>query len=157
MTEPTASRPRFPKGYGIAADAKGMLPWSWADERLVASRNYWIVTTRPDGRPHAMPVWGLWLDGAVHWGSSPSSVKAKNVAHDPRVAVHLESGDEVVILEGEAEAFALDDRLADAYREKYEYRPDPSEGGGWFRLRPRVGFAWTEKDYPRTATRFDFC
>jgi hypothetical protein len=158
VTEPTASRPRFPKGYGISADAKGMLPWSWADERLAAGRSYWIVTTRADGRPHAMPVWGVWVDGAVHWSSSPSSVKARNLARDPRVVVHLDSGDEVVILEGEVETFALDDRVADAYAAKYQWRPEPSEsdGGGWFRLSPSVAFAWTEQDYPGTATRFDF-
>lgn len=158
MTDPTASRPRFPKGYGIAPDVEGMLPWSWADERLVASRNYWIVTVRPDGRPHAMPVWGVWLDGAVHWGSSPSSVKAKNLARDPRVVVHVESGDDVVILEGEAESFLISDPVADAYEAKYEWRPSTAEGdrGGYFRLRPGVAFAWTEQDYPRTATRFDF-
>jgi hypothetical protein len=154
VIQPTASRPRFPKGYGIAADAEGMLPWRWADERLAAGRNYWIVTTRPDGRPHAMPVWGVWVDGGVHWGSSPSSVKANNIARDPRVVVHVESGDEVVILEGEAEPFVLDERVADAYHAKYEYRPGGE--GGFFRLRPRVAFAWTERDYPRTATRFDF-
>lgn len=156
MTEPTASRPRFPKGYGIAAEAEGMLPWGWAVERLAASRNYWIVTARPDGRPHAMPVWGLWLDGGALWSSSPRSVKARNLARDPRVVVHLESGDDVVILEGEAEPFALDDRVADAYNAKYGYRPAPSADGAWYRLSPRVAFAWTEQNYPRTATRFDF-
>jgi Pyridoxamine 5'-phosphate oxidase len=155
VTQPAASRPHF-KDYGISTEAKGMLPWSWADERLRAGRNYWIVTTRPDGRPHAMPVWGIWLDGAVHWSSAPSSVKAKNLARDPRVVIHLESGDDVVILEGEIETFALDDRVADAYEAKYKWRPEPSDGGGWFRLAPRVAFAWTEQDYPSTATRFDF-
>jgi PPOX class probable F420-dependent enzyme len=157
VTEPTARRPGFPKGYGISTDAKGMLPWSWAEKHLEAGRSYWIVTTRPDGRPHAMPVWGVWLDGAVHWSSSADSVKARNLARDPRVVVHLDSGDDVVILEGEVETGSLDERLADAYEAKYQFRPEPSdEGGGWFRLSPRMALAWTEQDYPRTATRFDF-
>lgn len=28
-----------------------MLPWSWADERLGAARNYWIVTAGADLEP----------------------------------------------------------------------------------------------------------
>jgi hypothetical protein len=42
------------------------------------------------------------------------------------------------------------------YGAKYDYRPDPAEEGLWFRLRPRVAYAWREQDYPRTATRFVF-
>ena len=52
--EPKASRPYMP-GYGIldAQSGKGLLPWSWAVERLSDGHNYWVETTRPDGRPHA--------------------------------------------------------------------------------------------------------
>jgi flavin reductase (DIM6/NTAB) family NADH-FMN oxidoreductase RutF len=151
--EPRASRPRFPPGYGIAQDEEGMLPWSWAAERLEASRNYWIVTAGADGRPHAAPVWGLWLDDAVLFGTSPDSRKGQNLARDPRVVIHLESGDEVVILEGEVDRAAVDDRIADAYEQKYELRPPGKE---LLRLRPRNAYAWVEKDYPKTATRFAF-
>jgi len=40
-------------GYGLpAADkGKGLLPWEWAVERLTESHNYWVATTRPEGRP----------------------------------------------------------------------------------------------------------
>jgi PPOX class probable F420-dependent enzyme len=131
-----------------------MLPWSWAEERLAASRNYWIVSVRPDGSPHSAPVWGLWIDGAVVFSTSPESRKGLNLARDPRVVVNLESGDEVVILEGVVEVVALDDRIADAYEEKYDYRPGGE--GDWFVLRPRVAYAWREQDYPRSATRFAF-
>ncbi|MEI6136703.1 MAG: pyridoxamine 5'-phosphate oxidase family protein [Chloroflexota bacterium] len=37
--------------------------------RLRTAMNYWIATTRPDGRPHAAPVWGVWLDDGS--GSGP--------------------------------------------------------------------------------------
>jgi hypothetical protein len=154
---PTARRPRFAPGYGISDDAEGMLPWSWAVERLTAGKNYWVATTSPDGRPHAMPVWGVWLEDGLWFGTSSRSRKGRNLARDPRVAVHLESGDEVVILEGEVEEAPLDERTADVYEAKYDYRPSPpgGEGEGWYRLRPRVAYAWLERDYPRTATRFD--
>jgi len=62
MAEPSASRPYMP-GYGLldAAQGAGLLPWSWAVERLQRSHDYWVATVRPDGRPHVMPVWGVWM------------------------------------------------------------------------------------------------
>ena len=151
--EPTATRPAFPPGYGISSDEEGMLPWSWAAERLEASRNYWVVTAGADGRPHAAPVWGLWVDDALLFGTSPDSRKGRNLARDPRAVIHLESGDEVVILEGEVDRAPVDDRVADAYEAKYDYRPPAPE---LLRLRPRIAYAWLEREYPKTATRFAF-
>ena len=127
--------------------------------RLRESRNYWIATARPDASPHAMPVWGVMLDETVYFGTSASSRKGRNLAGDPRVVVHTESGDECVILEGVVDTIALDDRIADAYEAKYEtYRPDPAktEGELWFRIRPHVAWAWREAEYTKTATRFTF-
>ena len=131
-----------------------MLDWAWAEERLTASRNYWIATTDRDGAPAAAPVWGVWFDGALFFGTNPASRKGRNLERDPRVAVHLESGDEVVILYGRIERGALPPEALDAYDAKYAYRPAVTEG--WFVLRPRRAVAWIERDYPRTATRFDF-
>jgi PPOX class probable F420-dependent enzyme len=153
---PVASRPNFHPGYGISADETGMLDWSWAEERLVAARNYWVTTTRADGRPHAAPVWGVWLDGALLFGTNPESVKGRNIARDPRVVVHLESGDEVVILEGSITMLDDPERLRElerVYGAKYDF---DAKFQGAFELRPDSALAWTERDYPRTATRFDF-
>jgi len=151
-----AGRPRFPRAYGIPAAEDGLLPWSWAGERLDGSRNYWVATTKPDGAPHAMPVWGLWLDGAFVFSTSPESRKGRNLARDPRVVVHVESGEEVVVLEGEIEEIELDERLARLYAAKYEYRPEPgSADEAWYRLRPRSAYAWAD-DFPRSVTRFVF-
>jgi hypothetical protein len=48
--------------YGIARPAagSGLLPWSWAVERLERSHDYWVATIHPDGRPNVTPVWGVW-------------------------------------------------------------------------------------------------
>jgi len=86
--EPVASRPYMPD-YGIAAaDAgSGLLPWSWAEAQLEASRNDWLATRWPDGRPHVMPVWAVW-DGEVMWFSGGlHSRKVQNLIADPRCAV----------------------------------------------------------------------
>jgi Pyridoxamine 5'-phosphate oxidase len=157
---PEAARPSFPAGYGIHDDEAGLLPWSWAAERLERARNYWVATTRPDGRPHAMPVWGLWFDDAFNFSTSRKSRKARNLASNPDTAIHLESGDDVVILEGVAEEVtgaALLQRLGEDYSRKYELEISFTEGGGpLFAVRPRVAYAWQERDYPATATRFEF-
>ena len=63
-----------------------------------------------------------------------------------------------MILEGRVEETEIDAPLADAYERKYAMRPgeDQSAGEAWYELRPRMALAWTEREYPRTATRFDF-
>ncbi len=45
-------------GYGILDEksGKGLLPWSWAVERLENAKRYWLATTRPDMEPYNDPV-----------------------------------------------------------------------------------------------------
>lgn len=159
-SEPLRDRPQMPPVYGIEpAEAGGMIEWSDVAERLAAARNYWVATTRADGRPHVTPVWGLWLDGAVMFDADVKAMKALNLARDPRAVVHLESGDDVVIVEGVAAPMAGDDlreRYADAYEQKYNFRPEGMEGAVGFRVTPKIVLAWHETDFPKTATRFRF-
>ena len=96
----TRFRPYAP-GYGIPSHRRGMTSWDHVEERMAEAHNYWVATVRPDGRPHATPVWGLWVDRAFYFGAGRR--KGRNLAENPNVAVHLESGDDVVILEGVAE------------------------------------------------------
>src|SRR5581483_5634383 len=72
LPEPLASRPKLPKNYGVRANNRGLLPWSWAVERLEKSKNYWVASTRPDGRPHVMPVWGAWIANSLWFGTDTS-------------------------------------------------------------------------------------
>ena len=148
----------MPPGYGLRADGEH-LSWSWAEERLVRSRSYWIASTRPDGRPHVMPLWGIWLDGAVVFGTDRGSRKARNLAANPAVVVHLESGDEAVIIEGEAAEVidAAELQAADAaYKAKYnESLLGAPDDVIIYQVRPAVAFAWQESDF-FTATRWRF-
>ncbi len=157
-----ASRPNMPKGYGLldADGGSGLIPWAWVDEQAHKSRNYWIGTTLPDGRPHIMPVWGVWLNGMLYFGTDRLSRKARNIAANPEIVAHLESGDEAVVIEGVAEEVTNVSTLelyADAYDVKYKFRPDTSGAGSLtYVLRPHVAFAWKETDFPGGATRWRF-
>jgi hypothetical protein len=103
MDEPRASRPHMP-GYGTLGpdEGTGLLPWSWAEERLVASRNYWVATVSPDGRPHVMPVWGVWDERALWFSSAAGSRKARNLSANEGCTVATEDGVEPVVVEGSA-------------------------------------------------------
>ena len=155
-------RPKM-KDYGIFEAPEGMLDWDFVTDQMTKSRNYWISTTRPDGRPHAAPVWGVWLEGNLYFGTSPNALKARNLAANPALVVHLESGDDVVILEGTAvkmTEMAPDfyKKFGDAYAAKYNgFKPNPpSEAEPVFTLNIQNALAWLEADFPRTATRWEF-
>ena len=164
VAKPRRSRPKMPKGYGIPTSERGMLPWRFVEEQMSNARNYWIGTTRPDGRPHATPVWGAWLDGTLYFEGSPQTRRGRNLAANPALVVHLESADQVVILEGEAFEIRQPDRslaarLAEAMSAKYKavgYRPSPEQwdNGGLYVVRPRAAFAWTQ--FPKNTTRWLF-
>jgi nitroimidazol reductase NimA-like FMN-containing flavoprotein (pyridoxamine 5'-phosphate oxidase superfamily) len=149
-------------GYGIAeaGDGKGLLPWSWALERLNDAHNYFVATTRPDGRPHVMPVWGVWLDDALYFSTGAGSRKARNLAANASCTVTTERADEAVIVEGVAEeatdAHALK-RFVEVYKEKYDWEIDTS-GGGIYAVRPRAVFGFIEAadNFSKTATRWTF-
>lgn len=162
--EPRADRPHMP-GYGIApADVgTGLLPWSWAEERLTRSHDYWLATRRPDGHPHAMPVWGVWLDGAVWFSCGIRSRKARNLDADGRCAVTTDDALEPVVVEGEAvrvldrEALAgfmaaLDAKYETSYGAEFA---DPAVNVVW-RVAPARAFGLLESDFPGSPTRWTF-
>ena len=165
MAEPIEPRANRPRMFGGPPEPVTLL-WAWAVERLTSSRNYWIATTRLDDRPHARPVWGVWLDGAFYF--STGSLAAVHLPHRPEITVHLESGNEVVILEGRARI--VDDRVllvrvVEAYNPKYHWDMDPDELlGPFYEVRPRVAFGWISDEsgldggsaFHGTATRWPF-
>jgi hypothetical protein len=155
--EPRAGRPRFPAGYQAPKDDDGLLPWAYARERLEQAQNYWVATATADGRPHAAPVWAAWVDGRLYFEGSPETRWGRNLVANPRASVHLESGSEVVIVEGVVEDVddvgkELAERVADAFAAKYNgYR---GQGLGYFILVPRTVIGWSQ--FPADATRWSF-
>lgn len=157
----------MPDGYGVPETTDGLLGWPAADERLASATEYWMATTRPDGRPHVVPRWGVWLDGRFYYDGSPQTRHARNLADNAACALHLESGTEVVILEGTSRPSApvdttLGGRLSAVFAQKYGdrgYAPPPDawsgdDAGGLAVFTPATGLAWT--DFPTDVTRFHF-
>jgi PPOX class probable F420-dependent enzyme len=162
MSEPRASRPHMP-GYGVVETGDGLLSWSWAHERLTASRNYWLATTWPDGRPHVMPVWGVW-DGSLLWFSTGlRSRKARNLAVDPRCVVATEDAASPVVVEGVAELTRDPREIADfvaLVNAKYDTDygvdfQDPAVNAT-VRVVPRWAFGVADGDFTGSPTRWSF-
>jgi hypothetical protein len=150
-------------GYGIAGpdEGTGLLPWSWAVERLIASHDYWLATTWPDGRPHVMPVWGVWLDDALWFSSGLRARKARNLAHDPRCTLTTDNPFEPVVVDGAAERttdLPTIARFAAAVDAKYgtDYGPDfyDPDQNACLRVAPTTVFALDEKDFTGSPTRW---
>lgn len=164
MSEPTASRPFMP-GYGIldADRGSGLLPWSWAEERLAATRNYWLATVWPDGRPHVMPVWAVWHLGALWFSSSLRSRKIRNLRANAACVATTEGAADPVVLEGTAEIVTDLDQIAEFLARsnaKYEVDYgidflDPAVNAT-VRIAPDWAFALRQDDFSGSPTRWSF-
>src|SRR3954471_18926905 len=159
--EPVAGLPQMPAAFGLKP-RKHYLPWEHARTRLEKSRNYWIVSAGKDGRPHAMPVWGFWMDDTLYFGTARQTRKWRNLAGNPNVVVHLESGDDVVIIEGIAREVDLAnkpliDRMKKLSEKKYGmFMPPDPKAHVVVAVKPRVALAWSESGMQDTATRWVF-
>lgn len=162
--EPSSARPvRFPAAYGTPGGPESLRPWRDVEARLRAAANYWVTTVGPDARPHARPVDGVWVDGALCFGGSPQTRWVRNLMANPSISVNLSSEAEAIILEGTAELVAdpshpLAAPSTAATRTKY---PQYFSGGEppfrpFWMLRPTVALAWTLEGFPRGATRWSF-
>jgi hypothetical protein len=153
-------------GYGLvpADGGSGLLPWSWAVEHLIHSRDYWISTVRPDGRPHVMPVWGIWMDDSLWFSSSRGSRKTKNIASNPAVAVTTDDPLEPVVVEGKASAVLNTEpgepitRFTGAVNTKYsaEISVEFFLENACFRVIPEKVIGMTEKEFTSSPTRWIF-
>jgi nitroimidazol reductase NimA-like FMN-containing flavoprotein (pyridoxamine 5'-phosphate oxidase superfamily) len=168
MKRPTAGRPHMP-GYGIAdaKSGKGLLPWTWAKQRLEQGRTYWLATTGPGPKPHVMPVWGVWFDNAFFFSTGDGSRKARNLALNSRCSIATEidfkkrpKKDEIkdsVVLEGAARRITDSrtlKRFARVYETKYAWDMEGFEEPVYC-VRPKVVFGFM-KEFTQTATRWTF-
>ena len=121
------------------------LAWEWVDRRLAEAGTYWVVASTA-GYPHPRPVWGVWHDELLHLSIGSPGLRA-SIAADPRVTVHLESGTEVVIVEGlvihlVAPAAGPDLAPIEAYNAKYDWEYDTAQYGPFTTIAPSRILAW---------------
>lgn len=156
-------------GYGLPSGAKGLLPWSWAEQRLKKSHNYWITTVKPDSSPqkispHTMVVWGVWQDGRFLFSTGSKSRKARNLAENANCVVCTEHAQEAVIVEGAAEIANVPARrkFLPIYERKYKFDMAKMKDDilamkePVFAVRPRVVFGFWEKYFMEKSTRWKF-
>lgn len=151
--------PRRLRLYGQLSD-RPSVDWAWVDGQLANAGTYWVVA-RAEGHPHPRPVWGVWHGGALHVSvGSPALLRGFGL--DPRAAVHLDSGVDVVIVE--CHVVPADPTPADvlaAYDAKYDWSYDLAEYGNFIRLDPSTVLAWRSAGLAgrggfRTTGRWDF-
>ncbi|MDG4825456.1 pyridoxamine 5'-phosphate oxidase family protein [Asanoa sp. WMMD1127] len=63
------------------------VPWADAQARLATAEVAWIVTVRPDGRPHATPMVPVVDAGRVWFHTGSTEVKHANIQANPHVLV----------------------------------------------------------------------
>ncbi|HEV8280333.1 MAG TPA: pyridoxamine 5'-phosphate oxidase family protein [Candidatus Limnocylindrales bacterium] len=170
----------------LVGDQSATTSWEMARERLANpehQRTSWLATTRPDGRPHLMPVITTWIDGAIHLVVGEGTRKGRNLVADDRCVIAtssttLPSLD--IVIEGRADPLTDHDvvrHIAEVFtasgwpleaREDKVYGPNAPTAGPApytiFRLVPSKAFGlpgmygmdqFEQSDLPRP-TRWDF-
>jgi hypothetical protein len=138
--------------------------WPEVAARLAAARSYWLCTTTPSSAPHAAPVWGVVLDDVLYLYSERRTLKARNLVADPRVVVHLEDAEDVVIVRGTAEDLgtpAQVPEVAAGLSAKYTGEEDkqylPEAGPDFdivYAIRPLSAMMWRLRDYEGSQRRW---
>lgn len=162
MPEPKITHPKFPPGY--VDSPKSTVSWEYVARRLEESKNYWLSSVRPNGRPHTIPRWGVFVEGRFYYDGSPETLHARNIVQNPHVTLHLEDGEQAVIAEGTSAPVGkpdpgLAEKIAIAYCAKYRehgYAPEPNQWdeGGLYAFTPKKVLAWTV--FFENPTKFTF-
>jgi len=153
--EKTRDRPYIPPDYNIEKSDMGLLDWDFVQDELKDARNYWLSTTTSDCRPHAIPIWGSWVNDVFYFGGGPDTKNRKNLAENPHIVVHSESGTKVVIIEGKVSIEKNRDLILEIqkdYERKYNLKHPPP----FYRVDKTKVLCWDMNDYAGTPTRWKF-
>jgi hypothetical protein len=138
--------------------------WPEVAARLEAARSYWLGTTTRSGAPHATPVWGVVIDDVLYLYSERRTLKSRNLAADPRVVLHLEDAEDVVIVHGTADDLGPPARvpavvagLSAKYTsdEDKQYLPEADpDFDVVYAIRPKSAMMWRLRDYEGSQRRW---
>jgi hypothetical protein len=141
------------------------LAWPAVADRLHEARNLWLTTTAPGSPPHAVPVWGAVHAEVLHLYTSRGSRKARNIAAEPRVVVHLPDAEDVLIVDGrlrDVGSPADVPEVVAAFAAKYwapadrAYLPGVDQGVDVvYALTPRRALSWRLADFENSQRRWD--
>ena len=109
----------------MSTDEADVMAWPAAAEQLAALPKYWLATGRASGRPHVMPVMGVWLGGTLTVSSRPGTVKGRNLLRDGQCVVTAATDLGDLVLEGTAThvtGLARQREIAAAFVAKYDWR-----------------------------------
>ncbi len=162
--KPVADRPAIPYGMLPEKEGTGLIPWERFEQRMRSALVYWVCTVDTQGRPHAIPVWGLWFEGALYFSNGETTRTGRALAAHPQASVHLESGEDVAMIEGAIDIVndaAIVEQLNARYMPKYVW---PEAAAWYYVLRATRAFAWLAPSmgtgnhsvYAGSATRWRF-
>ena len=167
---------RAGKGTAAAGEAGNSrpIPWEEAERRLTRGGWFWLVTVRPDGAPHAMPVFAVWSESALFLVSKETTRKSRNLTADGRCVVTTDAGDLHLVVEGEARRVrdeATLGRASEAFEAIYDWPTvvageeldaeygAPTSGGppyAVFKIKPTRAFGLPTDGESFTPTRWRF-
>jgi len=160
-TAPRRVRPKFPEKWKVPNEPDKWISWEHADGKLAGETVYWISTASPQGKPHSAPIWGIWKHNSLYFETDPRSAKGRNLSSNPRLVVHVQDGNDTVIVEGtarrEKSARALG-LLLKEYARRYSYTPNWSNELDQivFKVEPRIVHAWKAPRMHRSLVKFVF-
>jgi Pyridoxamine 5'-phosphate oxidase len=90
-------------------DIYGSAPLVWSRPRdqlanlpVSPDTPFFLGTSRPDGRPHAVGIGAVWFDGDFYITAGPATRKARNLAANPACTLSTRLQGMDLVLEGEA-------------------------------------------------------
>lgn len=125
MTKPQAGKSIATNGEKHVAD------WADAQKQLEQSEKFWLATTDPDGSPHVVPIFSVWVDDTLYFTSGKKVRKSRNLAQNAHCVISTQGETLDVMVEGEATKItdeAAMQRVAKAYADKYGWPIMPHDG-----------------------------
>jgi general stress protein 26 len=137
-----------------------MTPWFDAQNSLDEARIFWLATVRPDGQPHVTPLFSVWVDEALYFGTGEGERKAKNLAGNARCVIltgcNTDDGLDVVVegvavrITDEAKLRRVARKYASKYNWHYTVRDEALFGVGGkslvFEVQPSTAFGFGKGD-----------
>ena len=175
MSKSNSNSDMRPVAEKLPANTEHTAPTDWevALRSLSEGRWYWLATVNPDGSPHVRPILAVWAEGKLHFVSSDTTRKGKNLARISNCVISVAADDIHLVLEGEAAKVREEARLqrvADLYASKYDWPVIVREGAFYadygaptagpppydvYELTPRLVYGFgTEESFSPTRWRF---